>query len=235
MEDNKYVQEPVPFKSKNKSDSEVKPEAANKPAPVPRPVHQVTEPRHAAPELNNGGGMGDILKSLAVDVIIACCLAGALLYFIRPTIVRQSSMEDTLHNNDYMIMYRQAYKNNDPERGDIVIFQSDLPNDVGEGNKLLIKRVIGLPGDELAIKDDQLYINGEAYKEDYLKDGYTPIVDVPAEGETFTVPDGSYFCMGDNRAGSMDSRDNSVGCVARDLIKGKVVIRLFPFNKIQRF
>ena len=203
--------------------------------PIPRPVHQVTEPRHAAPEPDRGGGIGGILKSLVVDVIIACCLAGALLYFIRPTIVRQSSMEDTLHNNDYMIMYRQAYRNDDPQRGDIVIFQSDLPNEEGEGDKLLIKRVIGLPGDELAIKDDQLYINGEAYHEDYLKDGYTPIVDIPAEGETFTVPEGAYFCMGDNRAGSLDSRDMTVGCVTKDLIKGKVVIRLFPFNKIQRF
>ena len=195
----------------------------------------MTEPRHAAPELNNGGGVAGILKSLAVDVIIACCLAGALLYFIRPTIVRQSSMEDTLHNNDYMIMSRQAYRSHGPERGDIIIFQSELPNDGSDGNKLLIKRVIGLPGDELSIRDNQLYINGEYYEEDYLKDGYTPAIDVPAEGETFVVPEDSYFCMGDNRAGSIDSRDESVGVVTSDLIKGKVVLRLFPFNKIQRF
>ena len=175
------------------------------------------------------------IKSLIIDVIIAVILAAIVLFFIRPTIVKQTSMENTLHENDYMIMYKQAYRNHGPERGDIIIFQSSLMDEETGQDKLLIKRVIGLPGDELAIKDNQLYINGEAYEEDYLKDGYTPIVDVPAEGETFTVPDGAYFCMGDNRAGSMDSRDNSVGCVARDLIKGKVIIRLFPFNKIQRF
>ena len=56
-----------------------------------------------------------------------------------------------------------------------------------------------------------------------------------AEGETYVVPDGTYFCMGDNRAGSVDSRRSEVGVVPEDSIKGKVVIRLFPFSKIKRF
>lgn len=182
-----------------------------------------------------GQKAGSFIKSLLVDVIIAVCLAGAVLYFIRPTIVKQTSMENTLHENDYMIMYRLAYKKHAPERGDIVIFQSDLVNEDSGKDKLLIKRVIGLPGDEIMIKDDQLYINGEAYYEDYLKDGYTPAFEIPQEGETYKVPDGTYFCMGDNRAGSVDSRRSEVGVVPGESIKGKVIVRLFPFNKIKRF
>lgn len=182
-----------------------------------------------------GQKAGSFIKSLLVDILIAVCLAAAVLYFIRPTIVKQTSMENTLKENDYMIMYRQAYRKHGPERGDIIIFQSSLVNEESGKDKLLIKRVIGLPGDEIMIKDDQLYINGEAYHEDYLKDGYTPAFEIPPEGETYTVPEGSYFCMGDNRAGSVDSRRNEVGDVAEDTIKGKVIIRLFPFNKIQRF
>ena len=178
---------------------------------------------------------GSFIKSFLADVLIAAVLAAGVLYFIRPTIVKQSSMENTLHENDYMIMYRQAYRKHGPERGDIVIFQSELPDESTGKAKLLIKRVIGLPGDEISIKDNQLYINGEEYVEDYLKDGYTPAFEIPAEGETFPVPDGSYFCMCDNRVGSIDSRYSEVGPVSGDLIKGKVVIRLFPFNKIQRF
>lgn len=182
-----------------------------------------------------GQKAGSFFRSLLIDVVIAFCLAGAVLYFIRPTIVKQTSMEDTLHENDYMVMYRLAYKNHDPERGDIIIFQSDLVNEDSGKDKLLIKRVIGLPGDDIMISDGHLYINGEEYVEDYLKDGYTPAFEIPPEGGTYTVPEDSFFCMGDNRAGSVDSRRSEVGVVSRDAIKGKVVIRLFPFSRIQRF
>jgi signal peptidase I len=182
-----------------------------------------------------GQKAGSFIKSLLVDILIAVCLAAVVLYFIRPTIVKQTSMEDTLHENDYMIMYRQAYKNHGPERGDIIIFQSELVNEDSGKDKLLIKRVIGLPGDDIMISDGMVYINGEAYNEDYLKDGYTPAFEIPPEGETYTVPDGTYFCMGDNRLGSVDSRRNEVGVVPAETIKGKVVIRLFPFNRIRRF
>lgn len=178
---------------------------------------------------------GSFIKNLLADVVIALILAGAVLYFIRPTIVKQSSMEDTLHENDYMIMYRQAYKKHGPERGDIIIFKSSLTDEDSGRDKLLIKRVIGLPGDKIMIDDDQLYINGEPYYEEYLKDGYTPAFERPEEGETYTVPDGFYFCMGDNRAGSVDSRRIEVGDVPMEAIKGKVVLRLFPFNQIGRF
>lgn len=182
-----------------------------------------------------GQKAGSFLKNLLIDIVIAVCLAAAVLYFIRPTIVKQSSMEDTLHENDYMIMYKQAYRKALPERGDIIIFQSSLVDEENGGEKLLIKRVIGLPGDVISISDGQLYINGEAYAEDYLKDGYTPAFEIPAEGESYTVPDGSYYCMGDNREGSIDSRRSEVGCVPFENIKGKVIIRLFPFNKIRTF
>ena len=180
-------------------------------------------------------GAGSFLRSLLIDVVIAVLLAAAVLYFIRPTIVKQTSMEDTLHENDYMIMYRQAYKNHGPERGDIIIFQSSLTDEDSGKDKLLIKRVIGLPGDEIMISDNQLYINGEAYIEDYLRDGYTPAFERPAEGETYTVPEVFYFCMGDNRAGSVDSRRFEVGDVPFEAIKGKVILRLFPFNQIKTF
>ena len=182
-----------------------------------------------------GQKAGSFIKSLLIDVLIAVCLAGAVLYFIRPTIVKQTSMEDTLHENDYMVMYRLAYKKHAPERGDIIIFQSDLLNEDSGRDKLLIKRVIGLPGDEIMISDGQVYINGEKYLEDYLKDGYTPAFEIPPEGGTYTVPEDSYFCMGDNRVGSVDSRRSEVGVVPGEAIKGKVVVRLFPFNKIRRF
>ena len=184
---------------------------------------------------DSGETIGDFFKNLLVDIVIAAVLAGAVLYFIRPTIVKQTSMEDTLYENDYMIMYKRAYTKHGPERGDIVIFQSELTDEESGKDKLLIKRVIGLPGDKISIKDGEVYINGEVYNENYTKDGFTPAFDTPKEGETYTVPKDSYFCMGDNRVASIDSRRTSVGCVSKDLIRGKVVLRLYPFNKIKKF
>lgn len=173
------------------------------------------------------------LRSLVTDVAIAAVIAGAVLFFVRPTIVKQTSMLETLQPNDYLIMYRRAYTGDKtPQRGDIIIFQSELVNEENGKDKLLIKRVIGLPGDEISIVNSQLYINGEEYVEDYLPDGITPVVDMPREGESYTVPEDRYFCMGDNRVVSIDSRSSEVGCVSKDQIKGKAVLRLFPFNKI---
>lgn len=172
------------------------------------------------------------LKSLLIDVLIAAGLALIIINIVRPTIVQQTSMTNTLQPKDYLIMYKLAYIGDKiPERGDIVIFESDLLDEKGK-EKLLIKRVIGLPGDKLMIKDEQLYLNGKAYKEDYLKDGVTDPRDLLSEGMTLTVPDGEFFCMGDNRLGSEDSRSSDVGTVPEERIVGKAVFRLFPFNKI---
>ena len=179
---------------------------------------------------------GSFIKSLLIDIVIAAALAGAILFFIRPTIVKQTSMLNTFQPNDYLIMSRRAYSGDKtPQRGDVVIFKSNLINEEDGKAKLLIKRVIGLPGDEIAIKNQQLYINGKEYHENYIKDGFTPAVEVPEDGKTFKVPEDAYFCMGDNRVVSVDSRYKQVGCIAKKDIAGKVVLRLFPFNKIETF
>lgn len=169
--------------------------------------------------------MGDFVKSLIKDIIIALVLAMIILYFIRPTIVRQTSMQPTLNPGNYLILYKQAYRSKTPQRGDIIVFESDLVDDDGE-DKLLIKRVIGLPGDVIEIAGDQLYINGELYEEDYLKDGIT------TGSGTWTVPEDSYFVMGDNRVVSVDSRYEEVGYVTSDQIRGRAVLRLYPFDQI---
>lgn len=172
--------------------------------------------------------MSDFLKSLIKDILIAVVLAAVVLTFIRPTIVKQTSMQNTLNPNDYVIMYRRAYTGDkEPKRGDIIIFQSTLA-DVNGKDKLLIKRVIGLPGDTVTVKDGEVYLNGSRYEEDYLKDGYTT-----GAIDNVKVPAGKYFVMGDNRVVSVDSRYDEVGFVSKSAIKGKAIIRLFPFTQIK--
>lgn len=173
--------------------------------------------------------MSDFVKSLIKDIIVAAILAAVVISFVRPTIVKQTSMQDTLNPNDYIIMYRRAYSGDkEPKRGDIIIFKSELQDENGK-NKLLIKRVIGLPGDKITINDGKVYINDKEYDESYLKDGYTT-----GSVNNFKVPKGEYFVMGDNRVVSIDSRYSEVGCVKKDAIKGRAVLRLFPFTKIRK-
>lgn len=173
--------------------------------------------------------MSEFTKNLLKDILIAVILASIILFFIRPTVVKQTSMQPTFNPNDYVILYKRAYSNKMPKRGDVIVFESSILDQNGK-DKLLIKRVIGLPGDIITIKDDKLYINGNIYEEDYLKDGITPgIVD------NLKVPDGEFFVMGDNRVVSLDSRSEEVGTIKKSRIRGKAVIRLFPFNKIKTF
>ncbi|MCQ2566149.1 MAG: signal peptidase I [Clostridia bacterium] len=166
-------------------------------------------------------------KEWIKDLGIAVVCAVVLLQFIQPTIVREHSMENTLVENDYLFVSKQAYKlfGNDPATGDIIVFKSELTTATGQ-NKLLIKRVIAVGGDTIAIHGGVVYLNGEALDEEYTKDGYTN-----TEMDEITVPEGYVFAMGDNRQNSADSRDSRIGCVEEGLILGKAVVRLFPFNK----
>ncbi len=165
------------------------------------------------------------MKEWIKDIAIALVIAIVVIQFIKPTIVKESSMEPNFYENDYLFVSKQAYLFSEPARGDVIVFESSLLQDNGN-TKLLIKRVIGTPGDEIDLIDEIVYINGEPLDETYTMDGTTY-----GELEDFVVPEGQYFCMGDNRDVSIDSRDSEVGCVEKDAIIGKVVFRLFPLRE----
>lgn len=166
------------------------------------------------------------MKEWIKDIVIAIVIALIVVQFIKPTIVKESSMEPNFYENDYLFVSKQSYTFSEPKRGDVVVVHSSLLQENGD-EKLLIKRIVGLPGDEIDIADGKVYINGEELTEDYTKEGYTN-----GEISGFVVPDGEVFCMGDNRRVSIDSRSPEVGAIDVDEIVGKVVLRLYPFNKI---
>lgn len=165
------------------------------------------------------------MKEWIKDIVIAVVIAVIIMQFIKPTIVKESSMEPNFYNNDYLFVSKQAYRVDEPKRGDVVIFHSSLVQENGD-EKLLIKRVIGLPGERLDIIDQYVYINGEKLDEDYTMDGTTY-----GDIRNLIIPEDQYFCMGDNRDVSIDSRDPEVGCVDIDQMVGKAVFRLFPFGE----
>ena len=160
------------------------------------------------------------------DIAIAVAIALVISYFVTPTIVQEHSMEDTLHNNDYLILNKAAYKfGGEPQYGDIVVFKSNIVNEQNGEDKLLIKRVIAKGGDTVSISNGVVYRNGEALDEPYTKDGYTN----GGMDET-VVPEGKLFLCGDNRLVSLDSRSSEVGFVDESAVIGKAVFRLFPFS-----
>lgn len=144
------------------------------------------------------------VKRLKRFMIFAIILWFIVSYVIGINTVPSGSMEPAIDTGDIIVSFKGAYLFNTPERGDIITFYHEEPIFYGEGvKKLLVKRVIGLPGDEIRIQKGKVYINNELLQEDYLPDG-TKTIDYK---EFYKVPDGHYFVLGDNRENSADSRD----------------------------
>ena len=165
------------------------------------------------------------------DLGIAAIIAVLFLQFFMPTLVREHSMENTLGQNDYLFVSRRIYTwfKHEPARGDIIVFRSDLTTAAGSA-KLLVKRIVAVPGDTVSIADGQVYVNGEASDASYTKDGFTG-----GSMPEVTVPAGHVFVLGDNRQNSTDSRSPVVGFVDINAIKGKVVFRLLPLKRLGLF
>ena len=164
------------------------------------------------------------------EIVIAVIIAAVILTFIKPIVVRQSSMEPTFYSGDYVFISKQAYKLfGEPERGDVIVFHTDM-KDENDHDKNLIKRIIGLPGDTVEIIGGYVYLNGHILDEPYLNEQ-----GISGEMEKITVPEGRLFVMGDNRGVSQDSRDVLIGCIEEDSILGRVFVRLYPFNRIRTF
>lgn len=155
------------------------------------------------------------MKQWIRDIGLAMLLVLAITTFIKPTIVHGTSMNPTLQDGDYLLVSKQAYTFDEPERGEIIIFP------VGEDNKLYIKRVIGLPGDVITIKNGEVYINGKVDAQNYTLDGYTS-----GNIDELVVPDGEVFVLGDNRLNSIDSRE--IGTQEIEDVKGVAFVRLWP-------
>ncbi|MBR2852172.1 MAG: signal peptidase I [Anaerotignum sp.] len=164
------------------------------------------------------------LVLLVVMVVILRNVMGTVL-------VKGSSMEPNFNHGDLVFINKLSTSIGSPDYGDVGICKLDE----GSGYENIIKRVIGLPGDEIDIvenDDDEdvydLYVNGEYIEEDFL--GEPMMTDGNIE-YPFEVPENSYFVMGDNRNESLDSRRESVGAIHKDDLMGKVVLRLYPFSE----
>ena len=173
--------------------------------------------------------MNRIMRELLNTAIYLLCVLGAVwlvITFVRQrTEVEGASMENTLHNEDNLIVDKLSYRFHDPERFDIIVFPFQF-----QDNTYYIKRIIGLPGETVQIMDDgSIYINGEKLEENYGMEVIKPET-IGRAAEPIELGDDEYFVMGDNRNNSSDSRTDMVGNIKRENIIGKAWLRIWPVS-----
>ena len=163
----------------------------------------------------------DFFKSFVSYVLILLFVVVLRVFFVDPVRVDGPSMDFTLANGEILILNKVAYIRHDIKRFDIVVVKHD--------NHLIVKRVIGLPGEVIEYRNNRLYIDGQMIDDPYPS-SETNDFSIEDIGHT-KIPGDSYFVMGDNRAVSLDSRSSSVGAVKKDLIVGKANFVIYPLNK----
>ena len=162
--------------------------------------------------------LGGTVYVLTIVAAVAVLIATLILPVLQ---IEGTSMEPTLHNGDIVLLMKTTRF----ERGDLCGFTWN--------NKLLIKRVIGVPGDWIEIDiDGTIYLNGEQLEEPYVTNKAFGECDLEFP---FQVPQEQYFVVGDMRESSIDSRNTLIGCIPKDQIVGKVFFRVWPFKSIEIF
>lgn len=185
---------------------------------------------------------------VTLNIVIIVAIVGIIRTFVvSPFQIEGNSMVETLEHKEYIVINKFRYLFGHPDRGDIVVFRP--PTDEG---KYYVKRVIGLPGETIVIRDGTVFVRDSEkgdvrLSEEYLGDaneGKTfryPVQSGDTSEEVFRVPDGQYFLLGDNRQGSLDSRSfsylgtNQTAYVPEDNIKGSVWFVALPMTKIHAF
>ncbi|HEY6351358.1 MAG TPA: signal peptidase I [Candidatus Angelobacter sp.] len=181
------------------------------PVAAEEPVAAVSEDRNLR-VLNTW--VRDLFLSLGISLFI-------ILFVYQPVKVEGGSMEPGLQDQERIFINKLAYKLEDIQRGDIVVFR--YPRDT---RKSFIKRVIGLPGDRVRVFDGRVYLNGQLTSEPYVPEEYLDSRSYPE----VKVPADSYYVLGDHRSMSNDSRD--FGAVQRNYIYGKAVFGYWPVDKM---
>jgi len=165
----------------------------------------------------------EIVQALALAVIISVFLN---LFVVQVTEVRQRSMEPTLFQADRVLVSKIDYRIGQPERGDMVVFNPSTDSTIP-----FVKRIVAVGGDVVEVRDGQLFVNGEPSEIDEARGSTLP--QSPQVVYPYTVPEGEFFAMGDNRTASSDSR--SFGSQQNDRIIGKVLLRFWPLDRLSFF
>lgn len=170
-----------------------------------------------------------ILEITKVVVISLAIIIPIRYFLVQPFYVKGASMEPNFEDHQYLIINEITYRFNDPQRGDIVVFR--YPKDP---RQYFIKRIIGLPGEKVIVKDGKVYIFNDEYKNGVaINENIYLDTTVTVGNKEIELGEDEYFVLGDNRSASLDSR--SFGAVPKRLIVGKVWLRGWPFQEFKIF
>lgn len=174
-----------------------------------------------------------VLDLVKIVVISLAIIIPVRYFLIQPFYVQGSSMEPNFHSSEYLIIDEISYRFNNPERGDVVVFK--YPRNPEE---FFIKRIIGLPGEELKFKEGDIYVYNDVYEHGVkLREKYLPssskTMGRDSESGTIELGENEYYVLGDNRNSSRDSR--SFGPIKESMIVGRVLLRGWPLDKIGLF
>lgn len=172
------------------------------------------------------GSVASELIGWLIYIAIIVGLTWLIVTFVgQRTSVSGHSMETTLQDGDQLIVDKISFRFRDPKRFEIIVFPYQY-----EDNVYYIKRIIGLPGETVQVKDGYVYIDGvrlesDVYGKELMQSGGIAV-------EPITLGDDEYFVLGDNRNNSSDSRDPSVGVLKRKDLLGRAWVRIYPFDKM---
>jgi signal peptidase I len=168
--------------------------------------------------------MRELFGWVAYIVVLVCVVHLTVTYVGQRTVVAGDSMLNTLHDKDNLIIDKVSYRFRDPERYEIIVFPYRHAEET-----FYIKRIIGLPGETVQIKDGYVYINEQKLEETFGRE----VIRADRYGqaaEPITLGEDEYFVLGDNRNESADSRETSVGILKREDLIGRAWVRIWPLD-----
>ncbi len=196
--------------------------------------------------------------------LILLCVFWVPEHVIQRTVVNGESMEETLHDEESLLVEKVSYHFKDPQRYDIIVFHPNDKEEIDteiqslkskmkaasdedekkvlkeeiedlkeERDEYYVKRIFGLPGETIQIRQNEIFLIKENGEEEKLEDKYAKnaMNEAGTAEQPLTLGEDEYFVLGDNREVSLDSRDESLGPITKDKIAGKVILRILPFSK----
>ncbi|MDD2225340.1 MAG: signal peptidase I [Candidatus Shapirobacteria bacterium] len=181
---------------------------------------------------NQRGSIGGFILDFIQSIVLALAVFVLLYLFVaQPNEVKGSSMLPNFVDKEFLLTEKISYYLGDPQRGDVVIFKAPSSEPCAADECEYIKRIIGIPGDRVMVKEGQVYLNGKLLDQTFLPGGVITVEgQYSQEGIENVVPEDEYLCFGDNRQHSRDGRE--FGPIKKELIVGKAFFKYWPVSSI---